>query len=85
MNPAPKQPDQSTYSGRFAARLRQLREKAGLSVPDVVASINGQGQKVAASTYYKWETGAADPPLNSLPSIARSLGKSNVHQIMPKD
>lgn len=39
MTPKRKEPDLSTYAGRFAARLRTLREKAGLTVEQVASTL----------------------------------------------
>ncbi len=57
MNPAPKQPDQTTYSGRYAARLRQLREKAGLTIEEMVEAMASAGYETASRTLYHWEAG----------------------------
>lgn len=87
MSPAKKEADQSTYSGRFAARLRMLREKAGLSVEQVVEAIekhNTSGRnspKVQA--FYGWEQGKAGPHLDLLPFIAKAL-KVKVRDLMPE-
>lgn len=85
MSPAPKKPDESTYSGRVAAKLRAIRERAGLSVDQVVQSIRENGHDVPVSTYYKWESGMSKVHLDMLPAIARALGRNNVHSILPKD
>lgn len=86
MNPAPKAPDQSTYSGRFAARLRSLREKAGLSVEQVVEAIgkaNKSGRKSPAVTsFYGWEQGATTPHWDLVPAIAKAL-KVEIHELLP--
>lgn len=87
MSPAPKQPDQSTYSGRFAARLRQLREKAGLSVEEVVALVtrhNDSGRSSpAVPSYYKWEQGSTSPHIDLIPVIARAL-KLKPRDLLPE-
>ncbi len=68
MSPARKPPDTSTYSGRFAVRLRMLREKAGLSVPDLAEQIG-----VPAKSLYDWESGKPTFRLDVLPAIAEAL------------
>lgn len=84
MNPAPKQPDQSTYSGRFAARLRALREKAGLSVEGLGAKLGESGYSATSKTIYNWESGLREPPLDALPNLATCLGLKTVRAILPE-
>jgi len=69
MNPARKEPDVSTYSGRFAVRLRTLREKKGLAVQEVADAVG-----VAKSTVYHWETGHVAPPVDTYPKLAETFG-----------
>lgn len=79
MNPAPKQPDQSTYSGRFAARLKSLREASKLTVEQLAVA---SGNK--ARTIYSWESGDREPPFDALPSLANALGLKTVRAMMPE-
>jgi len=65
--------DESTYSGRFAARLRMLREKRGLTGEQMAKTITEAGYNCPGRTYYNWEAGTREPPLNSLPAIAKTL------------
>ena len=60
--------DTSTYSGRFAARLKELREKAGLSV-EQLAERSG----IPKRTLYNWESGIRQPLFKQLPQLAESL------------
>lgn len=83
MNPAPKAPDESTYSGRFAARLRMLREKAGLSVDDAVAAITKAGYTLKRRTYYAWEASQNEPPLDAFPAIAVALKVKRIRELLP--
>ena len=87
MNPAAKKPDETTYSGRFAARLRMLREKAGLSVEQVVEGISkhnrSERKPPKLQAYYGWEQGRAAPHMDLLPAIAKAF-KSNVRELMPE-
>ena len=83
MNPAAKPPDASTYSGRFAARLRQLREQTGMTGQEAVAAINAAGFQVKQTTYYNWESGRSEPPLNAVPAIAQALGLKSVRVLFP--
>jgi transcriptional regulator with XRE-family HTH domain len=76
---AKKKPaDLSSYSGRFAARLRELREKAGLSVEDAAGALG-----VSLRTYYSWESGEYAPPLNKLPDLATTLNLKTVGGLFP--
>ncbi len=68
MSPAARTPDETTYAGRFAARLKVLRLKTGFSVEHVASTIG-----IPARTYYGWENGTRQPPLDSIPAIAKSL------------
>jgi transcriptional regulator with XRE-family HTH domain len=74
-----KEVDTSTYSGRFAIRLRALRDKTGMSA-DEFAEKHG----FARTTYYGWEIGTSVPPLDSFPKLAEALGVS-VRTLMPKE
>lgn len=69
MGPARKAPDISTYSGRFAVRLRTLREKAGLTVEEVAEQI-----EVPAKTIYHWEIGKPTFRLDHIPALATAFG-----------
>ncbi len=84
MTPAQKPIDDSTYSGRFAARLRELREKAGLTVEQVAEAMESNGYKMAARSFYHWEQAKRDPPLDAFPALAKALGQS-VRNLMPKE
>lgn len=69
----PKPIDETTYSGRFAARLRILREAAGLTVEEMAVAISNAGHACTKKTYHNWEAGIAEPSFNSLPAIASVL------------
>ena len=66
---ARKEPDLTTYSGRFAARIRALRDKTGMSA-DEFAETHG----FARATWYNWESGIRTPALEELPKIAKAFG-----------
>jgi Predicted transcriptional regulators len=78
MSPARKEPDASTYAGRFAIRLRTLREKAGLT-PEEVAEQLG----VSLKTVYNWESGYTFPKPDQLPTIAQTIGVKTVKTLFP--
>ena len=65
--------DESTYAGRFAARLRKLRENAGLTGEEMADAITKAGYKCPKRTYYDWEACESQPPMNALPFIAQAL------------
>lgn len=70
--PAKKELDTSTYRGRFAARLRELR--GDKDVAKVLKTLAKNGCEIGRATYYNWEAAATDPPVNSLPALAKALG-----------
>lgn len=78
--PARKGPDESTYAGRCAARLRMLRERAGLSVEDVASLCD-----VSYAAVYRWERGQSDPPLATLPILATAYGLKSVCRVLAED
>ena len=71
--------DTSTYSGRFAERLRMLREKEGLTV-DELAEKSG----IPMITLYTWENGSRSPVNDDLPTVAQALNL-NVRTLLPKE
>lgn len=80
----PKHIDTSTYSGRFAERLRTLREKAKLTTDQTAEAISKAGFTVATRTYYGWEGGTRQPPLDAFPAIANALGQS-IRTLLPPE
>jgi transcriptional regulator with XRE-family HTH domain len=79
MTPIKREADLSTYAGRFAARLRELREKAGLSQAELAEKTGSKQRSVS-----NWETGTAQPSFNQLPLLADAL-KTSVRNLMPKE
>ncbi len=73
-----KKPDDSTYSGRFAIRLYELRKKAGLSA-EQVAEVLG----IPSATYYNWEASRNLPSIDKLPELAEILGVE-IRTVLPK-
>ena len=80
MSPARKEPDKTTYSGRFAIRLRRLREDAGLTHEQIANSLG-----VTVTTYYRWESGENFPKPDLLPIISKALGLKKTRTLMPED
>lgn len=64
-----KEPDLKRYSGRLAARLRSLRERAGKTAEEMADSL-----KVPISTYYAYENHNVALPTDLIPSVAKALG-----------
>ena len=67
--PARKEPSTETYSGKFAVRLRTLRERAGLTIEDLVVATG-----IPERTLYRWEAGIRQPPVDTYPILAQALG-----------
>lgn len=74
-----KEVDESTYTGRFAVRLRKLREKAKLSVEELA-----EKSGVPKNSIYNWECAVSSPPVGILPELARGLGLK-IKTILPDD
>ncbi len=66
--------DTTDFAGRFAARLRMLREDTGMSGTQMAEAVTALGFNCAERTYYSWERGRGFPPPNALPVIANILG-----------
>ena len=71
--------DTSTYSGRFAERLRMLREKTGYSVEELAAKTG-----VSIATLYSWENASRSPVNDDLLHVAQVLNVS-VRNLLPKE
>ena len=71
--------DTSTYTGRFAARLKMLRERTGMSV-DELAEKSG----ISRTTLYNWESGTYKAVIDDpLIAIAKALG-IKVRTLLPE-
>ena len=75
-----KEVDLTTYMGRFADRLRMLREKKKLTVEEAAVKIG-----VKAVTIYKWEAATNAPNLADLPCIASIYGLKKTKDILPNE
>lgn len=78
------QVSETTYSGRLAVRIRQIREAKGLDVPTVAKRMKAVGYRVSPPAVYSWENGTHIPPLDALPYLAKAL-KVDLHAILPKE
>ena len=80
MSPRPRnEVDTNTYAGRFAIRLRTLREKTGMSVEEI-AELTG----IPKRTLFNWESGRCAPPVESYPKLAEIFGVK-VRTLLPDD
>lgn len=76
------QPDTKTYSGRFAARLRELRTRKYGTQSLFREALESRGLIVTPQTLSGWETGYRTPDLDSLPILADALGVK-VRKLLP--
>ncbi len=69
MNARPrKEIDTSTYEGRFAARLRALREKKKMTVEELAERTG-----IPSTTLYRWESGDRCPINEQILLVAEAL------------
>ena len=73
-----KEVDTSTYGGRFAVRLKTLREKAGMSVEELA-----EASGIPKSTLFSWESTTNDPKISQLPKLAEAL-QIKVRTLLPE-
>lgn len=73
-----KQPKTDTYAGRVAMRIGELRRATGLTGAEVADKL-----KLPHSTYYVYENGSREVPLDLFPRLARVLGVT-VREILPE-
>ena len=78
MTPKPRDPDKTTYAGRFAARLRELRQAAGLTQAEAAERLGLPQQTIS-----KWERGEHTPSLKQYPAIAKAYGNVSVGDFFP--
>ncbi len=78
MTPTKREPDQTTYGGRFAARLRELRQAAGLTQAEAAKRLG-----VPQHAISRWETAVCSPSLKQLPAIAKVYGEIPAEKFFP--
>lgn len=72
-----------SYKDEFAAKLKSLREAAGLTLRSAAAKMQELGYDCRNNTWHNWESGVASPPMNALPFIANTLGLNKISDIFP--
>ena len=71
--------DTSNYEGRFAARLKELREKKKMTAEELSERIG-----VTVNTVYHWEKAHSFPKCAQLPILAEALKLKNVRLLFPE-
>uniref|UniRef100_UPI0011A51BC1 helix-turn-helix domain-containing protein n=1 Tax=Gimesia alba TaxID=2527973 RepID=UPI0011A51BC1 len=82
MAPAKKEADLKTYSGRCAARLRELRSESGLSAKQVAEHLTKKKMSVSYRSILRWETAESDPPISVFPVLAKLYGVKKPNEIL---
>ena len=72
--------DAGTYEGRFAVRMRQLREKAKLTHEDVAEALG-----VTVFSIYNWESGRHFPSISLFPQLAELYKLKRGRDILPAE
>jgi len=72
--------DTSSYTGRFAERLKFLREKAKLTMEEVAESLG-----VSISIIYKYEDGSRTPLVADFPRLAELYKVKRFKDLLPDD
>ena len=78
MSRSRKEIDVTTFEGRFAVRLKQLREKVGLSVDEAAEAIG-----VSGTTLYDWEGGRIIPAVPKFPKISEVYKVKRPKDLLP--
>jgi len=68
-----KKPDTRTYSGRVAARVREVRESQNKSVQDVLELLADREVHVSEAAWYHYENGSRTLPPDLYPHVAAVL------------
>ena len=76
--------DTSTYAGRVADRLHELRVKSGFSAEEIVERVNRFGYELTKHTYYGWERGRTQINFNALVPLKKALRIKTVGDMFPK-
>lgn len=84
MSPSRVEPNSTTYSGRLAVRIRELRDKKGWTTDEFAERLNRAGWETTPANVRHWENGTSRPNLDALPFIAEALGVK-VRNLLPME
>jgi transcriptional regulator with XRE-family HTH domain len=70
----------STYEGRFAIRLKELREKAKLTAEQAAERMG-----ITEKTVFHWEAGRSSPHVSEFPKIAAVYKLKKTKDIFPNE
>ena len=76
--------DDSTFRGRVAIRLRELREKKFGHQQEFVDALEEAGLSITVATASDWEVAKTCYRFEQMPTIAKVLGVS-VRNLLPKE
>lgn len=74
-----KELDESTFEGKFAARLRTFMAKADIDAHELAKRCD-----VTRAAVDHWLGGRRTPPVDKLPAIAEALGVSSPRNLLPQ-
>lgn len=80
-----RQPDTSTYSGRVAARIRELRKNRRMERSELHAALAQHGVKVSMPALYAYENGNRPVNPDHYPAFAKALGCKSVRSFLPAE
>lgn len=74
-----KEIDLNTYEGRFAFRLRVLREGRDMTIEELAEKTG-----IPVGTLYDWESARYSPTVEKLPILALAL-ETSVRMLLPEE
>lgn len=80
-----RQPDTSTYSGRVAARIRELRKKRKIDRSQLRDALQQNGVKVSMPALYAYENGNRPVNPDHYPAFSKALGCKSVRAFLPAE
>ena len=72
--------DTSTYEGRFAVRLKELREKAKLTAQEAAELLG-----ITEKTVFHWEASRSSPHVSEFPKIATAYRLKKIKDLFPNE
>jgi len=75
-----KEIDLSSYEGRFAARLKSLREKAKMTAQEAAARMG-----ITEKTVFHWEAARSSPHVSEFPIIAKTYNLKKIKDLFPNE